>query len=170
MVGVSSNDESALIISTDGLDDPLYALKLGLRYGLYGWAILTVVSLVIWWPWKGMPGLWGVLIGSAVGGGFVLITAVVTLASNKLSPAGQMGALMGSYLIKVVAVLAVVAVLRNMTFYDRGALAATIIGAIVLVLGGEVYGVMQAKATYTFIPEATVVPEEDAADRETGEA
>lgn len=152
---MSSNDESDLINHPQGVDDPSYSLKLGLRYGLIGWGVLTVLGLVIWWPWKGTPGLWGVLIGAAVGGGFVLITAVVVLASANLTPAGQMGALMSSYLVKVVIVLAVVAFLRDLTFYDKGALATSIIGAIVLVLGAEVYGVMQSKATYAHIADSS---------------
>ncbi|MFT4088698.1 MAG: hypothetical protein QM658_16390 [Gordonia sp. (in: high G+C Gram-positive bacteria)] len=142
--------EGALSVGTGDAtaDDPNLAIKNGLRTGLYGLAILTVVSLILWGPWKGVPGLWGVLIGAGVGGGFVLVTAVVVLASRNLSPSASMGALMGSWLIKMVAVIVVMAIIKDMDFYSRPALVTTLIGAIVLVLGGEVWGVMKTKAAY----------------------
>lgn len=157
---MSTNDENELPESPDpadsGIDqtalddatDPSAPLRVGLRYGATGLAILVAAGLLIWWPWKGMPGLWGVLVGAGIGGGFVLVTVITILLTAKGSPTVVMGALMGGYLVKVVIVLAVVAVIKDMTFYDRGALVSMLIGAIVLVLGGEVWGVLSTKQTY----------------------
>ena len=54
--------------------DPLGALRAGLRYGSIGLVLLTVLGLAVWVPVAGKPGLWGVLVGAAVGGGFILVT------------------------------------------------------------------------------------------------
>lgn len=120
----------------------------GLKYGTCGLAILLVVGLLVWWPFKGMPGLWGALIGAAIGGSFILITVLAILATSKASPSVVMAALMGSYLVKVVIVIGVTASIKNMDFYDKPALVSVLIGAIVLVLGGELWGVMSTRTTY----------------------
>ncbi|MGI6795467.1 hypothetical protein [Gordonia sihwensis] len=154
---MSTNDENespepaASGIDSGALDeatDPTAPLRAGLKYGLYGLGALLVAGLLIWWPWKGLPGLWGVLVGAAIGGGFILITVLTILLTAKASPSVVMGALMGGYLVKVVIVIAVTALLKDMTFYSKGALVSMLIGAIVLVLGSELWGVLTTRQTY----------------------
>ncbi|WP_026919147.1 hypothetical protein [Gordonia shandongensis] len=123
-------------------------LRTGLRYGLIGLGALLVLGLLVWWPYKGTPGLWGVLVGAGIGGGFILITVATILATSKASPSVVMGALMGSYVVKVVIVLAVVAVIRDMDFYDKGALVSMLVGTIVAVLGSEIWGVLSTRTLY----------------------
>ncbi|EGD56694.1 hypothetical protein [Gordonia neofelifaecis] len=160
---MSTNDENEAPEPTpSGIDsaaleeatDPTAPLKAGLKYGVCGLGILIVAGLLIWWPWKGVPGLWGVLIGAAIGGGFILITVITILLTAKASPTVVMGALMGGYLVKVVIVIAVTAILKDMTFYNKGALVSMLIGAIVLVLGSELWGVLTTRQTY-------IAPESD---------
>ena len=128
--------------------DSLAPLKNGLRYGIWGLLALTVLGLLVWWPQDGLPGLWGVLIGAGVGGAFILITAVVILTSVNLSPSATMAAVMGSWFIKMVAVIVVMAILREMDFYSKGALVSMLIGTIIAVLGTEVWGVMSTPTPY----------------------
>ncbi|MFZ2509611.1 MAG: hypothetical protein WAW85_00760 [Gordonia sp. (in: high G+C Gram-positive bacteria)] len=128
--------------------DTLASLKNGLRYGLLGLAALTAIGLLIWWPLAGLPGVWGVLIGAGVGGSFILLTVVTIMATTKLSPSVTMAAVMGSWFIKMVVVLVVMAILGNMDFYSKGALVSMLIGAIIAVLGSEVWGVLTTKAPY----------------------
>jgi len=160
---VSTNDENlpdgpdANAIDSAALDEATDAaapLRAGLKYGTYGLGALLVAGLLIWWPWKGVPGLWGVLIGAGIGGGFILITVITILLTSKGSPNVVLGALMGGYLVKVVIVIAVTAILKDMDFYSKGALVSMLIGAIVLVLGSELWGVLTTRQVY-------VVPEDD---------
>ncbi|MFT3714754.1 MAG: hypothetical protein QM774_02070 [Gordonia sp. (in: high G+C Gram-positive bacteria)] len=150
---MSSNDEST------GTDlpplneledfDSLAPLKKGLRYGVLGLIALTVIALAIWVPVDGLKGLWGVLIGAAVGGGFILITVVVIMATVNMSPSSTMAMIMGSWVLKMVVVLVVVGVLKQMSFYSTGALVTMLIGSIVAVLGAEVWGVLRTNQPYT---------------------
>ncbi|MCF8570631.1 hypothetical protein L5G32_10155 [Gordonia sp. HY002] len=135
-------------------EDPAAPLWNGLKYGVRGFGILLVVGLLVWWPYKGLPGLWGVLVGAGMGGAFVLITVVAILFTSKGSPSVVMGALMGSYLVKVVALIAVTALIKDMDFYNKAALVTMLLGAIVLVLGGELLGVMKTRQVYVD-PEQT---------------
>ncbi|AVM02098.1 hypothetical protein C6V83_07660 [Gordonia iterans] len=128
--------------------DSLAPLKNGLRYGLLGLLALTLIGLLIWWPWKGTPGLYGVLIGAGVGGAFILLTVITIMATANLKPSATMAAVMGGWFLKMVVVLVVMAVLGNMTFYSKGALVSMLIGAIVAVLGSEVWGVLSTKQPY----------------------
>lgn len=128
--------------------DPLGALKAGLRYGSIGLVVLTLVGLAVWVPVAGTAGLWGVLVGAAVGGGFILVTIVVVLATAHMEPTTSLYIIMGSWFVKMVAVIVVMAIVKNMDFYDRGALVSMLIGAIVIVLGAEFYGVLRTRVPY----------------------
>ncbi|GAC56815.1 hypothetical protein GOHSU_13_00370 [Gordonia hirsuta DSM 44140 = NBRC 16056] len=128
--------------------DSLAPLKNGLRYGLLGLLALTAVGLAIWGPYKGLPGVWGVLVGAGVGGSFILLTVITIMATAKLPPSMTMAAVMGSWFLKMVVVLVVMAILGNMDFYAKGALVSMLIGAIVAVLGSEVWGVLTTKTPY----------------------
>lgn len=160
LVGVSTNGETPANIPAAGTPaesetgvaeteyDSLAPLKNGLRYGLYGLLALTAVGLAIWWPIDGTPGVWGVLIGAGVGGSFILLTVITIMGTTRLSPSITMAAVMGSWFIKMVVVLVVMAILAGMDFYSKGALVSMLIGAIVAVLGAEVWGVLGTKTPY----------------------
>ncbi|WP_234353921.1 hypothetical protein [Gordonia iterans] len=149
---MSTNDENPALTPDEPLPDTSYdslaPLKNGLRYGLLGLLALTLIGLLIWWPWKGTPGLYGVLIGAGVGGAFILLTVITIMATANLKPSATMAAVMGGWFLKMVVVLVVMAVLGNMTFYSKGALVSMLIGAIVAVLGSEVWGVLSTKQPY----------------------
>ena len=145
----SDSDDLKADLNLDQDYDSLAPLRAGLRYGVIGLVALTLVALAIWVPVDGLKGLWGVLIGAAVGGGFILITVVVIMSTVNMSPSMTMGMVMGSWVLKMVVVLVVVGVLKNMTFYSTGALVTMLIGSIVAVLGAEVWGVLKTQAPYT---------------------
>ncbi|GAA4675029.1 hypothetical protein [Gordonia humi] len=149
---MSTNDENppaeAAASKPQWEESPAAPLWNGLKYGSWGFAILLVVGLLVWWPYKGLPGLWGALIGAGIGGSFILITVITILLTSKASPSVVMGALMGSYLVKVIIVIAVTASIKDMDFYNKPALVSVLLGAIVLVLGGELWGVMSTRTTY----------------------
>lgn len=128
--------------------DPLGALRAGLRYGSIGLVLLTVLGLAVWVPVAGKPGLWGVLVGAAVGGGFILVTIIVVLCTAHLPPTTSLYIIMGSWFLKMVAVIVLTGLIKNMGFYDKGALVSMLVGAIVVVLGAEFYGVLRTRVPY----------------------
>jgi len=115
-----------------------------------GWALLvmTVISLAIWGSIRDLPGIWGVLIGAAIGGGFVLLTVASVLATSGTSPSTTMAVVLGSWLVKLIVLILALMWLRTMDFYDTAALGVTVILALIVVLATEVWGVMTTNVTY----------------------
>ncbi|GAB3213187.1 hypothetical protein ACWCW7_26455 [Nocardia tengchongensis] len=128
--------------SNPGPDAPLRA---ALRYGIAGLAVLVVVSAILSSLIAGLPGLWGALIGSALGGAFILTTAASVLFSAKIESGLQGLVLLGSWVGKLLLAVIVVAVLQNYDFYSRGALFLTVVGALLIVLGAETYGLLRQR-------------------------
>lgn len=92
-----------------------------------------------------MPGLWGALIGAAIGGGFILTTAASVLFSAKIESGLQGIVILGSWVGKIVLVLAIVAILKRFDFYSPVALFLTVVGALLIVLGAETYGLLRQR-------------------------
>ncbi|MGW4355626.1 hypothetical protein ACWELJ_26410 [Nocardia sp. NPDC004582] len=128
--------------SNPGPDAPLRA---ALRYGIAGLAVLVVVSAILSSIFAGLPGLWGALIGSALGGAFILTTAASVLFSAKIESGLQGLVLLGSWVGKLLLAVIVVAVLQTYDFYSRGALFLTVVGALLIVLGAETYGLLRQR-------------------------
>lgn len=129
-------------------DDHRRPLLRAVKFGSVGLIIITVISLAAWGAMRDLPGIWGVLLGAAIGGGFVLLTALSVLLTSNTTASTTGAVVLGSWLLKVVVLLVVLFVLRDMEFYDRGALFVTVVLALVVVLGTEVWGVITSKVTY----------------------
>lgn len=129
-------------------DDPRRPLLRAVRFGSIALAIITVISLAVWGGMRDLPGIWGVLIGAAIGGGFVLMTAASVLFTSSTNPATTGAVVLGSWLLKIVVLIIILAIIRDMEFYDRMALLVTLILALIVVLATEVWGVITAKVTY----------------------
>ncbi|GAB4583530.1 hypothetical protein Ntsu_13620 [Nocardia sp. IFM 10818] len=128
--------------SDPGPDAPLRA---ALRYGIAGLAVLVVVSAIASTIFAGLPGLWGALLGAAIGGGFILTTAASVLFSAKLESGLQGIVLLGSWVGKLLVAVVVIAALQRVDFYSRPALFFTVVGALLIVLGAETYGLLRQK-------------------------
>nr|WP_152822625.1 MULTISPECIES: hypothetical protein [unclassified Corynebacterium] len=120
-----------------------------LRLGSGALAAITVVSLVVWGWVAGLPGVWGVLVGAAVGGGFVLLTAASVLMTARTSPQTTGVVVLGGWLLKLVVVLVVMWGISGLDFYDRWSLLVTVVVVLVVVLVTETWGVMTSRVTYT---------------------
>ncbi|MGW0182543.1 hypothetical protein [Nocardia sp. NPDC003345] len=140
-------------------DDPEAPLRAGLRYGLIGLVVLTVLSVAVATLAAGVEGLWGALLGAAIGGGFILTTVVVVLLGAKLPPSTAGMVMLASWVGKLLVALIVVAVLQRFEFYDRMALFLTVVGALIIVLGAETYGVLRQRVPYVTVPDQR--PDED---------
>jgi hypothetical protein len=92
---------------------------------------VTVLGVGIGAVVAGLPGVWGALIGAAIALLFSGATTVSMLRTAHSAPGTMMGVVMGTWLGKVVVVIAVLAVLRGMDFYDRYVLAAVVAVAVV---------------------------------------
>lgn len=128
--------------------DQTTALRTAVRHGVLGLIVLTVLAAGVSALFLGLPGVWGALLGAAVGGGFVLFTAVVVLATARSEPATLAAVLLGSWLLKLILAIIVMVVLRGMDFYSRGAFVAVITLAVVGLLMLETRAVLGAKMTY----------------------
>jgi hypothetical protein len=126
-------------------DDPDAPLRAAVRYGLIGLAVLTVLAVVVGTLAAGVPGLWGALLGAAIGGGFILTTAAVVLFGAKLPPSTAGMVMLASWVGKLLVAVVVIAILQRFEFYDRIALFLTVVGALIIVLGAETYGVLRTK-------------------------
>ncbi|GEM_PF-536981 len=151
--GASSAPDPAdlpdLNVSVDGdITDHRRPLLRAAKLGGAGIAVLTVVSLMVWGGTRGAEGLWGVLIGAAIGGGFVLATVGVVLLTADSTPTNTLVVVFGTWLIKILVVLVVLAVLRRFDFYDSTALGVTTILALVVGLATETLGVLRTRTTY----------------------
>ncbi|QCQ93781.1 hypothetical protein E7742_04595 [Rhodococcus sp. SGAir0479] len=120
---------------------------------MLGLLVLAVGGAIVASLFAGTAGLWGALIGAAVGGGFILCTALAVLLTAKL-PAVTAGAvLLGSWLLKMILAIVVLALLDPLDFYNREAMVIVIVMSLVVVLGAETYGVVQTRVPYV-TPEA----------------
>lgn len=129
-------------------DDPRRPLARAVRLGGIALLVITVISLVAWGAWRDLPGIWGVIIGAAIGGGFVLLTALSVLITAGTSPSTTGAIVLGSWLLKIVVLIIVLAVIRDMDFYDVPAMAVTTVIALIVVLATETWGVITARVTY----------------------
>ncbi|MBB0996837.1 hypothetical protein G6024_06935 [Dietzia maris] len=111
-------------------------------------AVLMVISAGLWWAVDGRSGLWGALLGAAIGGVFVLLTAVVVIATARTSPQVTGAVLLGTWLLKLIVAIGVVAALKPLDFYSKPAFATTIVVAMVVVLASETVAILRTRAPY----------------------
>jgi hypothetical protein len=142
-----TNDLPDINESDGDMSDHRRPLLNAARSGAVGLLVITVISLALWGYFRGLEGLWGVLIGAAVGGGFVLATVAVVLLTSNTSPQTTMVVTLGSWLIKIVVVLCILLVLRDMDFFDHTAMGVTVIAALVVALGAETVGIIRTNVT-----------------------
>src|SRR5699024_552615 len=119
--GVSTPENAPDTASRSEFDDPRRPLLRAVRFGTAALLIITVISLAVWGGVRDLPGIWGVLIGAAIGGGFVLLTAASVLFTSSTNPATTGAVVLGSWLLKIVVLIIVLVLIRDLTFYDRTA-------------------------------------------------
>lgn len=121
------------------------------RTVLVGYAVALValpLAAAIGWAVAGAAGAWGGLLGIAVPVGFLSVTAVVALATARLEPAKLGAAVLGSWLLKVILLIAVLAALRPADFYSRGVFFAAFVVATVGYLVLEAVVVTRTRTPY----------------------
>lgn len=129
-------------------DDHKRPLLRALKYGWIGLAVATLISLAAWGALRDLPGIWGVVLGASIGGGFMLLTVLSVLVTSNTTAATTGAVVLGSWLLKIIILLGILFVLRGQDFYDRLAFVVTVGLALVVVLASEVWGVITTKVTY----------------------
>ena len=145
---VSMNQSDISETRVSEYDDPRRPLVRAVKFGSIALAIVTVASFVVWGGLRDLAGMYGVMIGAAIGGGFVLLTAVSVLVTTKTSPSTTMAVVLGGWLLKILLLIVVLMFIRDLEFYDTMAMFITVVLALIVVLGTEVWGVITAKVTY----------------------
>lgn len=133
---------------TDEFTDQRLPIIRALKIAGGALAALTLVSLMAWGATRELPGIWGVLMGVAIGGGFVLATAVSVLATANSSPSMTMAVVLGGWLVKMVVLILLFVWLRGFDFYDNTAFGVTTLAALVVALTAEAWGVITSRTAY----------------------
>lgn len=128
--------------------DQRQPLLRALKVGALALLVLTVVSLMGWGAARDLPGIWGALMGVAVGGGFVLATALSVLATSNSSPTTTMAVVLGGWLVKMGVLSIFLLWIRGFDFYDHTAFGFTTIASLVVALAAEAWGVITTRTTY----------------------
>ncbi|MDO4927682.1 MAG: hypothetical protein Q3976_01235 [Corynebacterium sp.] len=129
-------------------DDHRRPLQRALRYAMVATAIIAVISAAFWGGLRELPGLWGVLIGVGIGFGFAIVTVISVLATANTNSTTTGAVVLGSWLLKIVVLIIVLAVLKDMEFYDRLALFVTVAAVTVAMMASEVWAIVTTNVTY----------------------
>ena len=123
-------------------------LRRALRQGVVVTMVALPVAVLGGFYLAGTEGVWGGLLGILLPSAFLLVTAVVALLTAR-SPVTVLGpAVLGSWLVKVVVLIAVLATIRDRSFYDREVFVVVFAVTLVLVLVFEALAVVRTRVTY----------------------
>ncbi len=111
-------------------------------------AVLLVTTPVIGWFVSGWPGVWGALVGVALAAVFSLSTPLVMLRTLR-SPMMQVtGVVMGTWLVKVVLVIVVLALVRNADWLDPQVLGIVLLVGVLGSLALDLRAVTDTRLPY----------------------
>lgn len=106
-------------------------LRTALRDTAVFLTVLAVLGVGVGALAAGTAGVWGALVGTGIAGFFCATTVWSMLRSVGAGPAAMAGLVMGTWIAKIVVLVAVLAVLRGRDFYNPWVLLAVVaVGAI----------------------------------------
>ncbi len=117
-------------------------------------AVVTVLGVAVGYLVAALPGVWGALLGVAVTLLFSGTTVLSMLKTSDSSPTTLGAVILGAWLGKMVVLVALFALLRDQTFYDKGVFVAVV---LVGVLGSALLdyrAVKQGRVPYV-VPTGT---------------
>jgi hypothetical protein len=115
---------------------------------LLAWLNISIVAVLLGKLFADNKGVLGALIGSLLAGSFFALTALVAKLTIKTSVEYLGFAVLGSWLGKIVLLLAVLFWLRNVSFYDRPTLFGTLVVSTIGLLTLEAYVITRTPALY----------------------
>jgi ATP synthase protein I len=123
------------------------------RWSIALTSVVAAAAVVICATVGGAKGTYGSLIGVGVVAVFFGISILAVGRAAKVSPMAMMVTAMGSYLVKIIAFMIVLAVLRHSTAFNGRMLGFTALACILTWCAAQVVTMMRTKALY-------VTPEE----------
>lgn len=117
-------------------------------FGLLAWLIITVIGIFIGDAVDGSAGFWGSAIGAIVAGLFFSVTAVIAVTTTKMGPDKLGFVILGSWLLKIVILMGVLAWLRTEDFYSRPFFFAVLVIQTMVLLALEAVILTRAKVPY----------------------
>ncbi|WP_454301390.1 hypothetical protein [Salana multivorans] len=106
---------------------------------------VTVLAAVAGWLLAQSSGLWGAFIGGGIGLLFCGTTVASMVLGDGKSPQFLAVVVLGGWLAKMILILIVLVVIRNLTFYDKYVLAATLGAIVIASLAVEVLAIKSAR-------------------------
>jgi hypothetical protein len=119
-----------------------------LRTGAVAAAIALPAAALIGYLLAGAPGAWGALIGMGLAVAFFGITVVVALLTARMDPTKLAMWVLGSWLVKMILLIAVLAPLREAGFYSKPALFVSLLVGTMGTLLLEARVVMTTRVPY----------------------
>lgn len=116
--------------------------------GYLGALAVLPVAAALGWLVDGGAGVWGAVLGLAVPVGFLSVTVLVALGTARMAPTALGAAVLGSWLIKICLLIAVLAVLGGADFYSRGVFFATFLVGVAGYLAVEAVIVVRTRVPY----------------------
>jgi hypothetical protein len=135
-----------------GVRRPMAAV---LRWGSLGALVAIVLAAVLGWVIAGMPGLWGAILGIAIPVAFFSVTVIVALVTLRVRPEVFGAAILGSWILKIAILIAVLAVLSRADFYSRTAFFIAFVVGTVGYLLTEAIIVVRTRVPYVEPTEAS---------------
>lgn len=130
------------------LATPKQAAKRAAAWGFITWLVIAFAGIRIGDAVAGSAGFWGSALGSIIAGAFFAITAVVAVKTTKLGP-DQLGfVILGSWLLKILILMGVLAWLRSQDFYSRPFFFAVLLIQTMVLLVLEAFVLTRAKVPY----------------------
>lgn len=117
-------------------------------FGLLAWLIITVIGIRIGDAVDGSAGFWGSALGAIVAGLFFSVTAVIAVTTTKMGPDKLGFVILGSWLLKIVILMGVLAWLRTEDFYSRPFFFAVLVIQTMVLLALEAVILTRAKVPY----------------------
>jgi hypothetical protein len=91
---------------------------------------------------------YGILIGSSLSTVFFLITALVSLRSANLSAEKLAGVVLGSWLLKIIALIAILVWLKDQDFYNRTGLFLALLATTTITLVADAIITLKTRVPY----------------------
>jgi ATP synthase protein I len=123
------------------------------RWSIAPTSVVAAVAVVLCAVLGGAKGTYGSLIGVAVVAVFFGISILVVGRAAKISPGAMMTAALGSYIVKIIAFMIVLALLKHSTAFNGRMLGFTAFACILTWCAAQVVTMMRTKVLY-------VTPEE----------
>ncbi len=117
-------------------------------------ALVAAVVVVVAGVLAGRMGVYGALLGSGLAIAFFAVTIVVVSVAGRIADELMLPAALGTYLLKMIAIAAMLVLLRDTTAFNRTAFAlATVIGACVFMVA-ELRIALRTRTLYAETEEA----------------